>query len=118
MKTTVTIIIITIVALFATPTFADGTSPARDSAVSKSIASYLQNNLKYPKLSNGEKPACCVWVEVEVQKDGSFKVVTINSENKEMKDAVTSQIENLHNNGKFSKYAGKKAFLKISFTLK
>ncbi len=118
MKTKVTIIIITIVALFATPTFAYETSPARDSAASKTIAAYLHNNLKYPELPFGEKPVCCVWVEVEVQKDGSFKVVTVNSENKEMKDAVTSQIENLHNNGKFSKYAGEKACLKISFTLK
>ena len=118
MKTKVTIIIIAMVALFATPTFADETSSAH-SAASKSIAAYLHNNLKYPRLPFGDKPQCCVWVEVEVQKDGSFKVVTVNSGNKEMKEAVTSQIENLHDStAKFAKYAGEKAYLKISYSLK
>jgi len=118
MKTKITFLTIALVAFFATSSFADETSNAHGAA-SKTIANYLQNNLKYPTLHFGEKPACCVWVEVEVQNDGSFKVVCSNSENNEMRMAVTNEIEHLQKDkNRFAQYAGERAYVKIKFKLK
>jgi len=101
----------------AAPAFA-GQTPSATSAVSKSVANYLHDNLEYPDFAVKEKIECCVMAEITIQENGSFKVTACNCASKRMKEEVASSIEKIHKKSDiYAPFAGEKVYLKISFHL-
>ena len=117
MKTRIAILMMVLGVFMSTSALA--LEPVPDSkAVSRSVASYLEDNLEYPLFAKEKGLECCVVVEITIQQNGSFKVTGCNCVSKKMKEAVTESIENLHKKSDFfAPYAGQKVYLKIIFDL-
>ncbi len=117
MKTRIATLMMALSFLFATTAFANEPIPG-SKAVSKSVASYLQDNLEYPLFAKEKGLECCVVAEITIQDDGSFKVTGCNCVSKKMKEAVGESIEKLHKKSDFyAPYAGQKVYVKIIFNL-
>ena len=87
-------------------------------AVSRSVASYLKENLDYPKFALDDNIECCVTVEITIQENGSFKVTACNCVYDQMKKEVASNIEKLNKyQDLYAPFAGKKVYLKLIFNL-
>lgn len=86
--------------------------------LSTTVAQVIKNNLSYPQTPFGERPECCVWVEITISDDGKFIVTQYNGNNT-IKQEVIREIENLTGySGTFKNYAQQKVALKIKFHLK
>ena len=117
MKARVAILVMVLGLFLTAPAFANDPTPAT-SAVSKSVANYLHDNLEYPDFAVKEKIECCVMAEITIQENGSFKVTACNCASQRMKEEVSSSIEKIHKKSDiYAPFAGEKVYMKISFHL-
>ncbi len=86
-------------------------------AVSKKIASLIEDELDYPEFAIVDKFECCVSIMVLVQDDGTFDVTGANSASKDMIKHVIKTIENMEPE-ELDKYAGQEVGIKINFELR
>jgi len=85
-------------------------------AVSKKVATLIQDELDYPEFAIVDKFECCVAVKVLIQDDGTFDVTDANSVSKKMINHVIETIENMEPED-LARYAGQEVGIKINFHL-
>ena len=103
--------------LFITATaFASEPVPASQK-VAASVADFIEQELEYPDFAIDNKYEGDVLVEVLIEEDGTFDVVTANAYDKQMKQAVIRMIEEMDSDD-FDRYAGQTVLVRISFDLK
>ena len=104
-------------ALFITATaFAAEPVPA-SKYVASTVADFIEEELEYPEYAIENKFEGDVLVEVLIEQDGTFDVVTANAYDNQMKKEVIRMIEAMDSDD-FDLYAGQTVLVKISFDLK
>jgi len=115
MKTRIAILMMAFGFLLTTTAFANEPVPA-SKAVSKSVATYIENNLDYPEFAIENKFDGDVVLSLIIEDDGSFDVVAANCVDQDMKNHVVTVVEEMQSD-KHAYHAGQKVNLKIKFDL-
>jgi len=117
MKTQIATLMVVLGIFLSVNAFANESDRA-SSVVSKSVASYLMENLDYPDFALDKNFECSIWVEITIRENGSFWVTAGNCIDDRMKKEVVSSIEKLNKHQDlYAPFAGKKVYLKITFNL-
>ncbi len=115
MKTRIAILLLAFGVLLTTTALASEPVPA-SKAVSKSVATYIGNNLDYPEFAIVDKFQGDVVLSLLIEDDGSFDVIQANCIDKYMKNHIVTAIEEMQSDA-HALYAGQQVNLKIKFDL-
>jgi len=115
MKTRIATLTMAFALLLTTTAFASEPVPA-SKALSKSVSTFIGDNLEYPEFAIENKMEGDVVLRIIIQEDGTFDVVQANCVYKDLKNQITSDIEKMETD-KYVSHAGKQVNLKIKFDL-
>ena len=116
MKTRIAIVTMLLSIFFAGTAFAGEPVPITKAAATKAVAQFLQNEIDYPAFASETNKECTVYVDINVNADGTLDVNGANGKLGCLKDHVVKAIENAQNKD-LGKYAGQNVVLKIDFKL-
>lgn len=116
MKTKTLTLALLLAVLFSGTLIASEPVPA-PKAISSSVATLIQNEMEYPEFAIEDKFEGKVILQLEIEEEGSFRVIAANSINNDLKEYAAKMVENIETD-EFKNFAGQSVIIKLNYDLK